>query len=363
MITIVHILGDANLSGAPRHVLTLASHLDGGRFSSQIICPSGPIVAALRAENLTVTELPMSSKFAFGTVARLRQELQQIIAQVGPNIIIHCHGVRAGWFGRLAAKGLNKPVIYTEHSWTADYHLPSKVNDFTQRQMLRFLDRYTTKTIGVSQAVVDFLTTTGITSPDKIVRIYNGLELPKSAIKPADQPVIGSVGSLSWQKNYDWLIAVLSEIRQQVSEARLEIVGAGPDEAKLRQQIKDLDLDSAVTLLGSLPAEQLSDRYKQWMLYVQPSLAESFGLAMAEAAAAGLSVLSSKVGSAREVLGTDEALFELNQPQQAAQQIVTLLTDQKQRQALAQAERAHVQQFTVKAMVQGHEKLYSDLMK
>lgn len=37
--------------------------------------------------------------------------------------IIHCHGVNAGIVGRLFQKFRKAKVVYTEHLWTADYHL------------------------------------------------------------------------------------------------------------------------------------------------------------------------------------------------------------------------------------------------
>lgn len=358
MITIIHILGDANLSGAPSHVLSLLVGLDSKQFRQTVICPPGPLTDRLAEFKVEYRIVLMPSKFSLTAIAKIGQAISDLSRD---RTIVHVHGVRAGLLGRLATRSLPYPVIYTEHSWTKDYHLPNKMNAMAQLAVLRYLDRLTAKTIGVSQAVVDFLVTQRVTRPEKVIRIYNGIDTPADRITPSDSPTIGSVGSLTWQKNYQFIIGLMPSILKELPEARLEIIGQGLEKKNLESRIQNLGIAGSVTLKGPMSHKLLAERYKHWALYIQPSVNEAFGLAVAEAIAHGLPALGANVGSLPEIIGTKNGLFDLNHKEKTVKQIVDLLKDGKKRQTLWQEEFATVRRFTKEAMVKAHEQLYKEL--
>lgn len=362
MTTIIHILSDANYSGAPSHVLTLTKGLDSKAFRSYIVGPSGPIKNEFDRLGIDYYPITYGSKFSPLTMLKLRKIIRGIINKRSTdNVIIHCHGVRAGLFGRHAAKAFPYPVIYTEHSWTADYHLPNKLNEQVQIAMLHNFDRFTTKTIGVSQVVVDFLVDKKITTKDKIVLIYDGIDMPKNQIPISKNMALGSVGSLTWQKNYEALIELMPEIIKQVPETKLEIIGSGPKEEEVKKLIKNLKMEKNVEIIEPVSHERLLQYYARWGLYIQPSTNESFGLALAEAIAAGLPALGNDVGSIPEILGTKNGLFDLTDKEKTVEKIVDYLKNYEKRITLHEAEFAHVKQFTVEKMLSEHEKLYYEL--
>ncbi len=364
MTGIIHILSDMTLTGAPAVVLSLVKGLDKKEFSSIVIGPPGPMVQEFEDQKISVYPLVYGSKFSFAVIGQLHKQIKQAVQQLkADKVIIHCHGPRAGLFGRLAARSFPYPVIYTEHTWTKDYHLPNPINSWAQVTILRYLDRYATKTVGVSQAVTDWLIGNKISRFDKTILIYNGIELPAQPQPLNDGLVLGSVGSLSWQKNYGWLIQVMNRVVELLPDAQLEIVGSGSDKMtrQLQGQIDELNLSEHVRLLGSLSKEQLSDRYGQWALYIQPSTNESFGLAAAEAVAAGLPAIASNVGSLSEILGTKNALFDLNNQEEAANKIIELLKNNKKRAELRDSELAHIQRFSIEKMIAGYQDLYQQV--
>lgn len=363
MITVIQILGDTNLSGAPQHVLTLAKGLDPKVFETVIIGPDGPIMTEFRQAEIKTITIPFSSKWQFLTIGRLRQAIRQVEQNQGKTdqIIIHCHGVRAGLFGRLAAGSFPYPVTYTEHSWTSDYHLPNPLNEIIQKQLLRYLDSYTSLTIGVSQAVVDFLIKEKISHADHIRCIHNGVAIPKTQLPINSKLRLGSVGSLTWQKNYSYLLEIIGRVQKELPEIELEIIGEGPERAKLESLIEQQGLSKQVRLIGSIPHQKLSDHYKDWSLYLQPSTNESFGLALAEAVAAGLPALGTATGSIPEILHDKAATFPLNDSKVAAKLIIHYLTNKKARADLWANEFKSVSRFTPERMVEAHQRLYCDL--
>lgn len=360
MIVVIHIISDADLSGAPVHVLSLVKGLDKKQFNPIVIGPRGPAEKVFQEAGLEYQTFDFGSKFNLFAIARLRQHIQDLTR--GKSTILHCHGPRAGLFTRLATHSLPYSVVYTEHSWTADYHLPNKLNEMTQLVLLRYLDRYTTKTIAVSDSVKDFLLKAKVTTAEKLERIYNGIELPKELPKLNDRKTIGSVGSLTERKNYSWLVELMPGIIREVPDATLEIIGEGEEEPALRALINRLGLTGLVKLVGSVPHEKLPAHYERWGLYLQPSLNESFGLALAEAIAAGLPTLSSNLQSTREVIGTDSGLFDLTDKEKALQKIVKYLKNDDLRATLQNEQWAHIQQFSLENMLKAYEKLYASII-
>ncbi len=347
------------------HVLRLAKHLSSEEFRSIVICPNGQFTDELTWAHVPYTIIPMANKFDVRAIFAIRKIItkQKMKDEASP-IIIHCHGVRAGLLGRLAAKAFPYPIVYTEHLWTKDYHLPHKLNEQLQLAMLRYLDRYTTKTIGVSQAVVDFLSQAKIVPRAKLTRIYNAATIPAKPIfrEGNSQAIIGTVGSLTWQKNYSYLIELFAKVHQSLPTARLEIVGEGPKRRELEALIAKYGLSEAVKLHGAPPHESIIPIQQRWSLYVQSSINESFGLAMAEAVTHGLPAVSSRLASATEVLGTKNALFDFDDMERTAEKIVQLLKNKEKRRELYDQEYATVKQFDVPTMIKAHEALYTALV-
>jgi len=87
-------------------------------------------------------------------------------------------------------------------------------------------------------------------------------------------------------------------------DARLEILGDGPDRAKLERRVSELGAQKWISLPGRVPREALPGRYAGADVYVSPSVLESFGIAALEARTAGLPVVS-RLGSGVSEFVTD----------------------------------------------------------
>lgn len=85
-------------------VLHLARAIDQTAFALTVMLPPGPIAEDLKAVPGSAVEvLPITSKWDVQAIGRMRA----IIKRCSPDLI-DCQGVRAGWFGRLAAIGLDE---------------------------------------------------------------------------------------------------------------------------------------------------------------------------------------------------------------------------------------------------------------
>ena len=186
----------------------------------------------------------------------MRPVLERLIAAGEDFDLIDAHyfypdGVAAA---RLAAR-LGKPLVITARG--SDINRISRYS--RPRRMIQQAAAQADAVITVSEALRQALIDLG-GEPESIITLRNGVDL--SLFGPQDGealkttwdltgPLLLSVGNLVPLKNHDQVIRALSEL----PEARLAIVGGGPEEARLRALAVDLGVQARVRFLGILPHE------------------------------------------------------------------------------------------------------------
>lgn len=362
-LKILEIIGDATLAGAPRHLLSVLENLDTKKFALFLICPPGPLAGEVRSLRRTVDIeiVPMRSKLDFKAIKEIRANIKEIRPD-----IIHIHGTRGGILARLAAIGLKYPVIYTEHLWTKDYQLGGRISHRSQLIGLWFLDMFTTLTIAVSEAVKDFLIKSQITRPEKVLVIYNSTEPPKKKAQPfkGKNTLIASIGTLNEQKGMQYLIQAMSRVLREFPRTELMIIGQGSYKTKLEKLIKRMKLASKIKLTGFV--KDVYDELEKVDIYVQPSVSESFGLAILQAMSMGLPIVATNTGGIPEVVtsGKTGILVEAKKPEALASGLLELLRDHKKAQKMGKlgAEDAKIK-FNLKDMIIDLETVYVNMVK
>lgn len=120
---------------------------------------------------------------------------------------------------------------------------------------------------------------------------------------PAARPTFVFAGRLVREKGVDVLLRAFARVRERVPDARLDVVGEGPDRAALQRQARDLGLGTAVRFAGELEAEDMEARLAPaWAVVVPSRWAEPFGLVAVEAIARGVPVVASAVGGLAETV-------------------------------------------------------------
>jgi glycosyltransferase involved in cell wall biosynthesis len=209
----------------------------------------------------------------------------------------------------------------------------------------------------------------------KVSVIHNGIDMApfeagaeRQSIRaalgiPEDAVVVGTVGRLSEVKRVDLLIAAFAQIRDQCPQARLLIVGHGPERATLQKLQTALRLDHEVCFAGyqSKPAP-----YLQAMdLFALTSRSEGLPLSVLEAWATGLPVVASYVGGLPEIVeqGQNGLLFPAGDQTALAAAISRLLENPQMRTALGQAGRDRVRRsFSGTAMWEKYSRHYSEML-
>lgn len=188
-----------------------------------------------------------------------------------------------------------------------------------------------------------------LTSPDRLVRIYNGVDLERFApngAQPDDPPLVLGVGRLIEKKGFADLVRACARLPRRV---RCVIVGKGPLEHELRALARGLNVD--VELAGPLPRERLLDLYRRAAVLVAPCVVGSDGnrdglpTVLIEAMALRVPVVATDVTGIPELVEHEKTglLVPEHDPEAIAGAIERILADRATAAALADAARERVE--------------------
>lgn len=165
------------------------------------------------------------------------------------------------------------------------------------------------------------------------------------------------------EKGYEHLFEALRLLRRRLDRGcTLLIAGAGPFEPAYRERVRALGIADSTAFLGF--RKDLADLMLAADLFVLPSVAEAFGLVLAEALYLGAPVVATRVGGIPEIVddGIDGVLVPPADPAALAEALAALLADPERRRRLAGAGRDRVARiFRFEDMVRAYEALYDGL--
>jgi colanic acid/amylovoran biosynthesis glycosyltransferase len=152
---------------------------------------------------------------------------------------------------------------------------------------------------------------------DRIHRIYNGLNLAefRRADFSSTSPTIIAVGRLIDKKGFADLIRACRLLVERRKSFRCQIIGEGPLEKKLHEQIDELNLESCVELPGPKPQHEIKKYLSAGTVFVLPSVIDPEGgrdnlpTVVMEAMATGLPVVSTGIGGIPEMVIDNETGF------------------------------------------------------
>jgi glycosyltransferase involved in cell wall biosynthesis len=176
-------------------------------------------------------------------------------------------------------------------------------------------------------------------------------------------PLAVSVARLDTVKDFGTLLDAFATVRRRVPDARLLIVGDGPERAWMTQRAAQPDLDGAVDLLGY--RDDVRAVIGAADVYVNSSISEGISITILEAMAAGLPVVATDVGGTPEVLTGDAGgvLVPSRDPGRLASALIDLLADPDRRATMAAAARRRLEtSFTIDRMVDEYVNTYRRLL-
>ena len=216
------------------------------------------------------------------------------------------------------------------------YNLFSKLNSINifykllRRINLSMLKRCDALIV-INHSVMDRLISMGIQkerihiiTPGVNVNRYNSL-IQRKLIN-SDRVELLVVSLLIKRKAIDEILRAFKLSHDENPNLKLTIVGDGPQMDILLKLRHELELEESVTFRGSVPNNQISDIYSSSDIFLNMSKSEGFATISLEALAAGLPIISTKVGGFNEVVAENENgyLIEIGDYQAMAEKIIFL---------------------------------------
>ncbi len=260
-------------------------------------------------------------------------------------------GARLAGVRRVCAHVGNLPPVWTGRAFSKFKLLVQLGRPFTDRLLCcsEYIRAATVRDFAVA--------------PHETRAIFNACDLERfSALQGPhggqfhDLPRIGVVGRLDDNRDYPTLIRAIAILRDQGVAVELWLIGEGSHRPQFEALVANLDLADRVKFLGS--CIDIAELLAQLDLYAWPALSlEGFGIALAEAMAAGVPIVATDVGACREVLegGRCGLLVEPGSPLALAEGISQVMADPLAAQACASLARERaLRDFSVAAMAEAY---------
>ena len=263
----------------------------------------------------------------------------------------------------IALFGSKLPVIGVHHAF-GDYKRRS-------RQLLANHFRNRLRLLGVSNAVRDDMRASlPKFKEEHIQTLYNRIDVEAVQAEqvsreearqfldlPQDAWVVGNVGRLHPDKDQTTLIKGFAKALPELPDGSLlAIMGSGRLEQQLKQLADDLGVAESVHFLSQVPNGR---RYfKAFDLFALTSDHEPFGMVLLEAMAAGVPVIATDCGGAKEVVVNENMLFPLHDVDELRNLLVRqlIMRHNKSEEVVACLEKV----FSDEAVKKVYRKRYSD---
>ena len=369
-IRVLHTLCRVYSGGVEQRRLVLARGLPKDQYEHVIITQeaSGSLPAKLRAEGWIIHEIGVASHILSPS---WHQRAYEIAREFQPDII---HGAVYEGVGLANILGLRLPKAKVISEETSD---PTN-RSWRGNVLLQLLCLRSSAVIGVSPSVADYLRNIAHIPARKVKLINNALwpapNLTLSQLQEYRQSlglkdtdfVIGSVGRIfDDHKRFSDLIRALRMLHDQgFTQAKLLIIGSGPDDQMLADLTAKLNLTGKVIFSGY--QSEARHFYPLMDVFALASAREAFGLVLVEAMLAQVPVIATSVGGMPYVLDQGKAgiLVPPNSPQDFAKAIFSLYRNPLQCQKIAEAGRMRAElEFSAERYCNEIDALYESLAK
>jgi glycosyltransferase involved in cell wall biosynthesis len=354
------VIWSLGLGGAERVIMQLATGVNRQKFEPVILClnDAGPFAAEMEENGISVHAFnkrgAVDFKMLFKMIKFIRTEKIQIL---------HTHLWGANVWGRLAARFAGIPVVITEHNvdvWKKGIH----------RIIDKVLSPFASKVITVSDEVKKFYTDWGLPE-SKLVTVYNGVdvdtfsqeidvtELKKTWSIGPDEIIIGWLGRMVPAKDLETLLLAFKETRESHTNARLLLVGDGPDKDDIVALGEKLEISDAIIYAGF--QKKVLEFYHLMDLVVLSSTREGHPIVALEAMACARPMVATRVGGVPELVqdGVTGHIVPAQQPAAFAAALNKMLenSELRKQQGLA-AQQLIRDKYSVHVMIKQHEDIY-----
>jgi len=357
-------ISELDIGGAERMLFMLASGLVERGHEVEVACltGNGAVGAWLEKAGIRVHYLNARKSWPPSLYLPLRKVVRDFRPEVLHNFLFHANmiGRFVGWLSGVPA------VICAVRVEDVERGFRLRVDGATHWMMHR--------QTCVSESARKFTHEKSSIPLEKLIAVPNAVDLSKfenlesgklrRKLEVADDvAILLTVGRLSKQKGLQFLLRAMPEVLNKFSKVSLALVGAGEDEAALKELTRELGIQEAVRFLGW--HSEIPEFLKDADLFVLPSLWEGMPNVILEAMASGVPSVATEVGGTTELVSDGETGFLVPPADSGAlaRKIISLLKDEELRTRMGRnaLERAR-SHFSPGRMIDRNEQLYDELL-
>lgn len=322
MIRVLHIMGCSDAGGISSVVLNYYRHIDRTRirFDIGLTIPTiGQNGKALQALGAEIHFLPLKSE----GIAAFRSALENLLLEGGYDAI-HVHENETSYVALQVAQKLGIRCRLA-HSHTSSPYEGIK-GEIRRLSGCILNYHYATRVIGCGQLAGERVFGKINMRRPKAMVLPNAIDTSKFSYDDTIRQevraelglegkyVVGMVGRLCQEKNYPFALNLISELRAEMPECILVIVGNGEEQGSIEKRIRELGMEENVKLLGK--RSDVQRLYQAFDIFLLPSFHEGFPVAAVEAMASGLPVLLSQNITKELSFGSAVEYLPLKKPEQ-----------------------------------------------
>jgi glycosyltransferase involved in cell wall biosynthesis len=383
-IRVMRVIARLNMGGPALHVSYLTDGLTSRGYATTLLAgqlargeDSMAFVArdlAIPVHNVPQLHREISPLYDPIAIRRIAREIRRVRPQ-----ILHTHTAKAGAIGRAAALlvgGARPPIIvHTFHGHVLrGYFDPVRTELF--RRTERALARQTSRLIAVSPEVRDDLVALGVAPVEKFSVIRLGIDLParvanddeRAALRrlfgvPETTFVVGWIGRMTGIKRVDDTLLAFARLRDSGVDARLCLVGDGPDRPALESRLTELGIARETLLPGY--QREIGPYLAFFDTLLLTSANEGTPVVAIEALAAGRPVVATAVGGVPDVVTheQDGLLTEVGDIDALGAALVRLAGDPALRRQMGESGRTKtLPRYAVSRLVDDIDGLYRELL-
>jgi len=378
------------MGGAQRFLYEFITRLDPQKYELLVAAglpaqtgSNGQLIEKLREKGIEVASIKN-----FSNAPGLKNflaffETFNLIRKFKPDIL-YLLSSEAGFIGAIAGKlyrllfwRKNPKIIYRIGGWA--FKEPrnifiKKIYLWAEKISAPFKDIIITN----SEFDKHLATKNKIAKPDKIVTIYNGIDLNEikflteeeakkiieskirdTRYKIQNTILISTIANFYRNKGLEYLILAAQKLKNKGLDWQFVIIGEGPERSKIENLIKKNNLENNVFLIGFIT--DAFECLKAFDLFVLPSVKEGQPWTILEAMAAGVPIVATNIAGIPETIENEKSglLVEPADPEALSSAIEKMLTHPSLTQECAKnAVKIVREKFNISEMIQKNEELF-----
>jgi glycosyltransferase involved in cell wall biosynthesis len=369
----VFLIDALGMGGAENLMVSFLNHFDRAHFDTRVcvlgVRQGNPIADQVEGLGFPVDMVPVSRLRDVTALFRLLQYLREREVD-----ILHTQLEHSNTLGNLAAALRGIPSVSTLHTFD---NPPRGTSEFWRYRLMWWsLRTNCDRVLAVSEGTRQHHIRVGRLPAEKVVTMYNGIDLARFARTPADRsrvrralgippdaPVLMTVAVLRQPKGIQYMLDALPAVLESLPDAYYLLVGGGPYEGELKALAAERGVSDRVIFTGM--RRDVPDLLAAGDVFVFPTLGDALPTVLAEAMAARLPIVACEVGGVPEMVedGVNGFLVPSADAERLAEACIRLVGDPQQMEAMAQAGyRIAQERFDVNAQVKNLVNLYFELL-